>query len=302
MAGDLARVVTVWRSCTWVAAAALLSALPVAADVWSCKRPDGSTGFTDHPEPGCKWVPGSGDPSASQKPASPAAAPPGPHADAEHVPKKSDAEKLSFRVFPAATRALPSLLVSDLPEAMRAQGFSVPNRGDILIVTIRVSHLEDGGGPTVLVDGHFRPDAAAALRRAVLAAADGIKYDPRFLQVELTVPAAAMFDHGYRVDGPSAGVGWAVAVASSILGDPIRSDVCLTGTINELLEVGRVGGIEHKIDGCHKLGFRQLIIPDGQESFDLNIKRQTYGITITQVSTLADAYEAATGQPLRKTK
>jgi hypothetical protein len=43
-----------------------------------------------------------------------------------------------------------------------------------------------------------------------------------------------------------------------------------------------------------------MIYPAGQESMDLDLKRQAYSMKLTQVSTLAEAYEAATGQPLRK--
>ena len=206
---------------------------------------------------------------------------------------------LSSHAFGPAKRTVPSLLYSDLPESVRAKGFTIPNHGDIVIVSVRVTHLPTGDGPVTTIDGHFRPEAAAALRRSMYAAAIGTGYDPRYLDVELTLPAAPTLDSGIRVDGPSAGLAWAVAIASALLGDPLRPDVCLTGTMNEMLDVGRVGGIEHKIEGCHKLGYRELLIPAGQESFELDVKRQSFSIKVSPVSTLGEAYEIATGQSLR---
>jgi hypothetical protein len=279
----------------------ILIASPAQADVWMCAQKDGSLLYTDQPGPGCKEIRSDSPYTTLQREEAAkghdAAAQPTVKALLNAAVKSHDAVS---HVFAAARRAVPSLLVSDLPDSVKAKGFYAPNRGDIVLVELDVSHFNTGAGPAISADGHFQPDAVSALRRSVYAAAQAIGYDPKYLQVKLSIPTAPLFDHGYQVDGPSASVGWAVAVASSVLGDPLRSDVCLTGTMNESLDVGRVGGIEYKIDGCHKLGFRELIFPAGQGSFDLDVKRQSYSMKLTQVSTLAEAYEAATGQPLRR--
>jgi predicted ATP-dependent protease len=184
---------------------------------------------------------------------------------------------------------------------MRAKGWNIPNKGDIQILQVNVSYRPAGNGPALTTDHHFMEGARQALAVAVMAAARATQYDPRFLTVHLTMPmVAGSFHTGTRVDGPSAGAAWAVAVTSALLGDPLRSDVCFSGTIDENLVVGPVGGLEHKIEGCHLFPqFHELLLPAGQQTFAITDKGMARSIKVTEVSTLAEAYEVVTGQPLR---
>jgi predicted ATP-dependent protease len=168
------------------------------------------------------------------------------------------------------------------------------------MVQIDLSYWPAGNGPYLSTDHHFKDWARQTLGVAVSAAAKATRYDPRFLRAELTMPVGSILHAGLRVDGPSAGVAWAVAAASAILGDPLRPDVCLSGTINMDLEVGPVGGLEHKIEGCHMLPqFHEMLLPAGQNTFAITDKGMARSIKVTEVSTLAEAYEIATGQSLR---
>jgi ATP-dependent Lon protease len=189
----------------------------------------------------------------------------------------------------------------DLSPGLRAKGWNIPNKGDIQMLQVDVSYRPAGNGPSLSADYHFMDGARQALGVAVQAAARATRYDPRFLNVQLTMPmSAGSFYRGVRVDGSSAGVAWAVAVTSAILGDSLRPDVCLSGTIDLNLAVGPVGGLEHKIEGCHLLPqFHELLLPAGQQTFAITDKGMARSIKVTEVSTLAEAYEVATGQPLR---
>src|SRR3989304_5318984 len=60
------------------------------------------------------------------------------------------------------------------------------------------------------------------------------------------------FDVGGYIDGPSAGALMTVAVFSSLLGDEIKKDVAMTGTINPDGTIGPVGGIPQKIEVVKK--------------------------------------------------
>ena len=137
-----------------------------------------------------------------------------------------------------------------------------------------------------------------SLRMAVSAAAKAVGYDPRFLRVRLSV-RTSILQSGLYIDGPSAGVVLAVGVASALLGDPIRPDVCMSGTITENLDVGPVGGLEEKIKGCRQSHYREMVVPFAQTSMDLALKGKGSDIRITEVSTFDAAYQAATGQSLR---
>jgi predicted S18 family serine protease len=172
------------------------------------------------------------------------------------------------------------------------------NLGEVVLADMAVSYVPAGTGPEVVTDSHFGGLLDVSLRTAVAAAAQSVGYDPRFLRVRLSV-RTTILQNGLHIDGPSAGAILAVGVASALLGDPIRPDVCMSGTINENQEVGSVGGLEEKIKGCRQLNYREMVVPSGQTSMDLALKGMGGDIKITEVSTLGAAYQAATGQSIR---
>jgi predicted S18 family serine protease len=165
-------------------------------------------------------------------------------------------------------------------------------------VDLAIGYFESGTGPEVSTDSHFGGSIDASLRTAVHAAAKAVGYDPRFLKVHLSI-RASFLHRKLLIDGPSAGAVMAVGIASVLLGDTLRPDVCMSGTINGDMGVGPVGGLEEKIKGCRQFNHREMIIPAGQTSMDLTLKGMGYEIKLTEVSTLAEAYQAATGQPIR---
>ncbi|HZC67702.1 MAG TPA: S16 family serine protease [Nitrospirales bacterium] len=172
------------------------------------------------------------------------------------------------------------------------------NLGEVVLADMTVSYVPAGTGPEVVTDSHFGGYLDVSLRTAVAAAAKGVGYDPRFLRVRLSV-RTSILQSGLYIDGPSAGAILAVGVTSALLGDTIRPDVCMSGTINEKQEVGSVGGLEEKIQGCRQLHYREMVVPFGQTSMDLALKGMGGDIKITEVSTLGAAYQAATGQSIR---
>jgi len=184
--------------------------------------------------------------------------------------------------------------------ALAAKGWSRPNQGDIALVQIDLAHWAAGNGPYVGTDHHFRSVPRQTFAVAVFAAAKAVNYDPRFLQAQLTMPVGSILHAGEQIDGPSAGAAWAVAVAAALLGDPVRTDVCISGTIDTNLVVGPVGGLEHKIEGCHMMrNIREMLLPAGQNTFAITDKGMARSIKVTEVGTLAEAYEIMTGRPLR---
>lgn len=274
------------------------------AGLWKCAQPDGAVLFQDGGGPGCREIeapselqstrfPTQRGPAELKSSAGPAVRTPSPGMTAGSA--------LSSRPFAPVSRSIPALSYHDLPSGMRAKGWNIPNKGDIQILQVDVSYRSAGNGPFLSTDHHFMDGARQALAVAVMAAAKATQYDPRFLAVQLTMPmVAGSFHSGTRVDGPSAGAAWAVAVTSALLGDPLRSDVCFSGTIDENLVIGPVGGLEHKIEGCHLFPqFHELLLPAGQQTFAITDKGMARSIRVTEVSTLAEAYEVATGQPLR---
>jgi len=79
---------------------------------------------------------------------------------------------------------------------------------------------------------------------AVVVACQILGVDPRDYQFSFSV--------GGRIDGPSAGTYMTVGTLAAMLGDKLRDDAAMTGTINPDGTVGPVGGIPHKVAGAAK--------------------------------------------------
>jgi Lon protease (S16) C-terminal proteolytic domain len=280
----------------------LLDRPPAEAGTWVCPGPHQTELYTDQDAPGCRPLEGEGSVQIySGLTQSPMTAAPLANPSISIMPTAPALEEPTSRSshpFPEAHLQVPVLLI---PSSMKGQAGYVPNPWDSALVHLDMSYVATGTGPDISSDHHFKGSSIAAFETAVAAAAEAVGYDLRYLRARLYVPRAPVLDKmaGFSLDGPSAGIVWAVAVASAILGDPFRPDVCLSGTINLRLEVGPVGGLEDKIKACRHIKHRQLIFPVGQGSMDMTLQGKSYEIALTEVRTLAEAYEAATGQLLR---
>jgi hypothetical protein len=304
-------------------AVALGFTAPVVADVWLCMLPNGTNLYSDrggglgcrlmkkqkdvvkesvtpvmkelHQAPVASEEPdtsASADATASAGPMDPSATAKSPQPDVQIQPLKAP------QPFPATSMRVPVLMVNQhSAKPDQSVGYAA-NLGEVVLVDMAVSYVAAGTGPEVVTDSHFGGLLDVSLRTAVAAAAKSVGYDPRFLRVRLSV-RTSMLQNGLYIDGPSAGAILAVGVTSALLGDPIRPDVCMSGTINENQEVGSVGELEEKIKGCRQLNYREMVVPYGQTSMDLALKGMGGEIKITEVSTLGAAYQAATGQSIR---
>jgi lon-related putative ATP-dependent protease len=85
----------------------------------------------------------------------------------------------------------------------------------------------------------------------------------------LSLSASIVFEQSYgRVDGDSASMAELIALLSAIADVPIRQDVAITGSVNQLGEMQAVGGVNEKIEGffdvCEKRGLsgeQGVVIP-----------------------------------------
>jgi ATP-dependent Lon protease len=146
-----------------------------------------------------------------------------------------------------------------------AAGLSwTPAGGDLLFVeATMIAGPEDRLILTGMLGSVMRESAEAALTY-LRANAEALGIDAREVHerriVHVHVPAGAI-----PKDGPSAGVAMLVALASCVLGRPVRSDVAMTGEITLRGKVLPVGGIKEKVLAAHRAGLSTVILPRRNE-------------------------------------
>lgn len=260
-----------------------------SAETWICPRPGQSDLYTDREYPGCREL---GEP----KTYSPLKIVPSPRPAEPTMARPPVSGSRSLRA-PAQFHGKQPLPFAEVSLPLPVLGVRQVNPGFItgawigLMAQLTVSYKADGKGPEVIPDLNMMPVSAHSLWTAVAAASKAVGYDPRYLSVRLLVPTP--------MDGPSAGGIFAVGIAAALLGDSIRPDVCMSGTIEPDLEIRPVGGLADKMGACRDLRKTTMIVPEGLDNSHLSFTGAERSIGVIQVYSLAEAYSAATGQALR---
>jgi Lon-like ATP-dependent protease len=110
-----------------------------------------------------------------------------------------------------------------------------------------------------------------------------VPVDPRDHDLHVNCPG------GVPIDGPSAGLTIAVAVASALTSTPVDARTCLTGEISIRGEVKPVGGIAAKLEAARRAGATRVVVPRGnwQELF-----RDQLDLQVLPVDTVEQALAA----------
>lgn len=232
-----------------------------------------------------------------------AAAPRPPHEETLRPPDPPPATPLASHAFTATTRHVAGLGVIQLRNAPYLDRQMVRYHCEMTSYTLSIRHVPDGSGPHTSLDHLLSDTAESELRMAVAAGAKAAGYDPRYLSVRLTVPingeALKSFGPNVTLQATGAGAAWAVSTASALLGDSVRSDASVLGELTPHQELGSVDNLEEKMAGCRQSVPHELIVSAHQESLDLTLSKLRMGVRVIPVLTLTEAYQAATGQPLR---
>lgn len=263
---------------------------PGWAETWVCPRQGQTDLYTDRGSPGCRQL---GEPknysplkiSPSPKPSPADALQPSLSGTVSLDPSR---QLHSRKPLPFSEVSLPLPLLSIGQDKV---GFITGSWAG-LVAQLTVAYKADGKGPEILGDSNLLPASVHSFHTAVAVATRAVGYDPRYLSVRILVPT--------RLDGPSAGGIFAVGIASALLGDPIRQDVCMSGTIEPDSEIRPVGRLVDKMSACRDLKKSVMIVPDGLDNSHLNFTGAERSIQVMEVHTLAEAYSAATGQSLRQ--
>jgi ATP-dependent Lon protease len=133
--------------------------------------------------------------------------------------------------------------------------------GDVLFVEATRMEGEPGLTLTGQLGDVMKESAEIALSYVRSHAAE-LGIDPASLKgrFHVHVPAGAV-----PKDGPSAGVTMVTAVASLLLGRPVRSTVGMTGEVTLQGRVLPVGGVKQKVLAAHRAGLEEVILPKRNE-------------------------------------
>lgn len=259
------------------------------AETWVCPRSGQADLYTDREWPGC-WQLG------EARTYSPLTISPAPKSSqgANRSPSVANNGSSDFPRQQQRKKPLPFPEVS-LPLPLLSVGQdkvgSITGSWSGFTAKLTVGYKADGKGPEILGDSNLLPASIYSFHTAVAVATRAVGYDPRYLSVRILVPT--------RLDGPSAGGIFAVGIAAALLGDPIRQDICMSGTIEPDAEIHPVGRLVDKMSACRDLRKTTMIVPDGLDNSHLNFTGAERSIQVIEVHTLSEAYGAATGQILR---
>ena len=140
-----------------------------------------------------------------------------------------------------------------------AQGLAwTPYGGEVLYVEAAVMK---GKGKLILTGqlGDVMRESAQAAVSYIRSKAAKLGIDPSFAEdedIHIHLPAGAT-----PKDGPSAGVTLTTALISILSGEPVASDLCMTGEITLRGRVMPVGGIKEKILAAVARGIKRVAIP-----------------------------------------
>jgi ATP-dependent Lon protease len=141
-----------------------------------------------------------------------------------------------------------------------ATGLAVTGAGgDVLFVEASVSEGPEGLTLTGQL-GDVMKESAEIAMSYVRSHAEELRIDPTVFagkRFHLHVPAGAV-----PKDGPSAGVTMTTALVSLLRGEPVRSNVGMTGEVTLQGRVLPIGGVKQKVLAAHRAGLTEVILPE----------------------------------------
>ncbi|WP_314885184.1 endopeptidase La [Aggregatibacter segnis] len=144
--------------------------------------------------------------------------------------------------------------------------------------------------------GDVMKESIQAAMTVVRARADKLGINPEFHEkrdIHIHVP-----DGATPKDGPSAGIAMCTALVSCLTGNPVKSEVAMTGEISLRGKVLPIGGLKEKLLAAHRGGIKTVIIPQDNvkdlEDIPENAKRD---LNIHAVETIDEVLTIALENP-----
>jgi len=168
--------------------------------------------------------------------------------------------------------------------------------GDVLFIEAVL--LPGGNGHLTLTGqlGSVMQESARAALSHVRQQAESLGIRPEVLakqDLHVHVPAGAI-----PKDGPSAGVTMATAIVSAARGEPVRSEVAMTGEITLSGLVLPVGGIREKALAARRYGIKTFVLPEMNEQDLTELPAEVRSqMTFVPARTLEDVLKVALPAP-----
>ncbi|TBL81664.1 ATP-dependent protease LonB [Paenibacillus thalictri] len=201
----------------------------------------------------------------------------------------------------------PEKKVASQPEIGLVNGLAVygPNQGtliDIEVTAIPVLHPKTGNfNITGVVDEEEMGGGSRTLRRKsmargsvenVLTVLKRLGLEPQNFDLHINFPG------GTPIDGPSAGISMATAIASAMLRIPVDNKMAMTGEVSIHGKVKPIGGVVAKVEAAFQAGATKVIIPkeNWQEIF-----AGLQGLEVIPVDSIEEVLYHALGMELHLT-
>ncbi len=167
------------------------------------------------------------------------------------------------------SRRMPQKMKEPMPVGA-CTGLGVTSCGTGVIIEVECSVAKCGNGiGKIILDGMAEEEEiqlqSRTIRRksTVRASVENVRWsflkrfgiDCRNCDIAFNVPG------GIPVDGPSAGIAFAVALMSALSGRQVAKLTAFTGEITPHGEIKCVGGVPEKIEAAQKAGAKKVVIP-----------------------------------------
>ncbi len=181
--------------------------------------------------------------------------------------------------------------------------FGMPAR-----ITCRV-----GAGKGEIIDIERETELGGPIHTKGTMILKGILLDRFGQDAPLCLQAVLCMEQSYSdIDGDSASMAESCALLSALTGVPLRQDVALTGSIDQLGTAQAVGGVNEKIEGFFRVcqardpdAFNEVVIPRSNVR-DLMLDEEIVDAVragrfkVTAIENLEDALEILTGMPFEQ--
>jgi Lon-like ATP-dependent protease len=164
----------------------------------------------------------------------------------------------------------PEKKIPPSPQVGLVNGLAVygPNLGTLLEIEVTASPAAAPGAGTFnitgVVDEEEMGGGARTIRRKsmargsvenVLTVLRRLKLNPQDFDLHINFPG------GIPIDGPSAGIAMATAIASAIRNIPVDNKLAMTGEVSIHGKVKPIGGVVAKVEAAYQAGATRVIIP-----------------------------------------